>query len=215
MVPNKESLYTQTMKMIPTISFANNQDKEEHFSSALVNHGLKNGCMRVRSLSESLLSRHHIQVPTKSIKQRKIRFSDIEIREYSIILGDNPSVSCGAPITISWNHDEDTTEIIDVDDFEERRAKSRKNQEDLRIKSCTREVWLRKAGFSTAELIKSMSQCRYKCPVHQECYGEKVEIEPQHTFEHSVVNSISKRIDSRRQKSNLFMNRRILSAYSC
>ena len=42
--------------------------------------------------------------PSESLQQKTVRFSDITIREYPMILGDNPSVSCGPPVTIDWQH---------------------------------------------------------------------------------------------------------------
>mmetsp|Transcript_28063 Transcript_28063/g.39444 ORF Transcript_28063/g.39444 Transcript_28063/m.39444 type:complete len:211 (+) Transcript_28063:88-720(+) len=210
--------------MIPSSSIEN-KAKEEHYS-AVIRNGVTNRCMRVKSLSESLSTRSLLQVPTRSNRQGQIRFSDVEIREYSIILGDNPSVSCGAPITISWDHDRETRVVIDVDEFETERAKSRKNREDLRIESRTREFWLRNAGFSTNQLIKSMKKCGHTFPLVQEPHDceliegpqvckPELETVPQKTAE-DAVNSISNRIFYRRQKSDTFINKkRFISAYSC
>ena len=35
---------------------------------------------------------------------RKVDFSSVTIREYPRILGDNPSCSCGAPVTFDWHY---------------------------------------------------------------------------------------------------------------
>jgi hypothetical protein len=35
-------------------------------------------------------------------RKRRVVFGRIEIKEYSYMLGDNPSVSDGAPLTIAW-----------------------------------------------------------------------------------------------------------------
>lgn len=37
-------------------------------------------------------------------KRKLVAFSTIEIREYPMTVGDNPSVSRGVPVTIEWNY---------------------------------------------------------------------------------------------------------------
>jgi len=37
--------------------------------------------------------------------KRNVSFSHLQIREYAITLGDNPSVSSGPPVTLDWSYD--------------------------------------------------------------------------------------------------------------
>jgi hypothetical protein len=74
---------------------------------------------------------NHVDVITQDTnaeeppKRSSIRFSTVEIRSYPMILGDNPSVTAGIPITIDWLHQDEVT--CDVVDYEvtrpERRAR--------------------------------------------------------------------------------------------
>jgi hypothetical protein len=60
---------------------------------------------------------------------KKVCFDDVHIREYGFILGDNPSVSKGAPLQIDWEyHNED---VIDVDIFEHCRAPVRRHRKKI------------------------------------------------------------------------------------
>jgi len=53
---------------------------------------------------------------SKNDEDLSVSFSSVEIREYAIRMGDNPSVSAGPPITIEWKHFNE--KIIDIDTFE-------------------------------------------------------------------------------------------------
>lgn len=62
-------------------------------------------------------------------KKRKVRFSTVLIRDYSIILGDHPCVSYGPPITIDWDYQQH--EPRDVDEYEFENALSRRSQREM------------------------------------------------------------------------------------
>lgn len=54
--------------------------------------------------------------------QRQVRFGNLQVREYPIMLGDNPSCSSGPPLTIEWNHTKE--EVIPVGIYEFQRSLS-------------------------------------------------------------------------------------------
>jgi len=54
---------------------------------------------------------------------RSVSFRDVIIREYEQILGDNPAVSYGPPISLDWKYQE--VGIIPVDEYEDARKKRR------------------------------------------------------------------------------------------
>ena len=53
----------------------------------------------------------------KKSRRKKVSFDQVRIRHYPIIMGDNPSVSQGAPISMGWSYEELLS--LDLDDFEE------------------------------------------------------------------------------------------------
>eukprot|EP00934_Nitzschia_sp_Nitz4_P000237 Nitzschia sp. Nitz4//scaffold280_size24494//19940//20440//NITZ4_008395-RA/size24494-processed-gene-0.22-mRNA-1//1//CDS//3329545600//237//frame0 len=59
-----------------------------------------------------------------SLSLKKVWFDSVEIKYHKIILGDNPAVSEGAPITISWKPLD--REVVDVDCYESSRIKTKK-----------------------------------------------------------------------------------------
>ncbi|KAG7342837.1 hypothetical protein IV203_020781 [Nitzschia inconspicua] len=52
-----------------------------------------------------------------------VQFSTVEIRNYRMVLGDNPSVTSGVPVTLDWLYDE--CMVCDVSDYEDSRPPRR------------------------------------------------------------------------------------------
>lgn len=82
-----------------------------------------------------------------SVKQG-VRFSTITIREYPITLGDNPSVSCGAPVTIAWKHEREI--ICAVSEYEDGRI--RRTKLEILLPASMRMDLIRESGASRAEI---------------------------------------------------------------
>lgn len=68
-------------------------------------------------------------------------FSQVNVREYQRVLGDNPSVRSGPPISIGWNYDPDEISVS-LDDFEAGRGSPRASSEYI-IPRATREQMLK------------------------------------------------------------------------
>ena len=86
-------------------------------------------------------------------KKDKVSFSKIHIREYPIIIGDNPSIMTGVPITIDWVH---VSEIkFTIDEYEDFKPESR-TMAQLRMPSSCRNGILQRQGFSTAEIRRGL-----------------------------------------------------------
>jgi hypothetical protein len=90
------------------------------------------------------------QPSVESSGSRRVKFSVVQIREYSQTLGDNPAVFYGAPIQLSWEYEEHGT--MDIDQFEAHRGERRTPMEMV-LSYMHRRNTLRKVyGFSEAEL---------------------------------------------------------------
>jgi hypothetical protein len=55
---------------------------------------------------------------------KKIRFTTVHIHEHLLVLGDNPAVSRGVPLTLSWESCH--SKVYSVDEYEKRRQPKRR-----------------------------------------------------------------------------------------
>lgn len=84
-------------------------------------------------------------------EKKSVSFDTIEVREHQVVLGDNPSVSSGPPLSIAW--ESHATHIVSVDDYESVRP-TRRSREQMLVPRSTREEWLRNAGFARSEFVE-------------------------------------------------------------
>ena len=120
-----------------------------------------------------------------SLGLKKVWFDTVEIKYHKVILGDNPSVSDGAPITIHWKYH--TREVLDISNFESKdptscrirrkdgflavptnKAKSssssnnsgsgRKSSKELRIDVQDRAALLLKNGYSLTDIGRKVQE---------------------------------------------------------
>lgn len=84
----------------------------------------------------------------------KVKFENIKIRHYDMDLGDNPSCSIGAPVTLSWDYFEEDEQDIDIYEFERRQRRRRRNRE-LLLNYYQRQAILRRIGYSDEALRKA------------------------------------------------------------
>lgn len=89
-----------------------------------------------------------IPLTTNDMKY-EVAFDTVTVREYGMILGDNPSCSYGPPVQLDWEYFERPVEDLDI--YEEARGERRKLQQ-LGISYYRRKYLLSKAGHSRREL---------------------------------------------------------------
>jgi hypothetical protein len=84
-------------------------------------------------------------------RQTTISFGSIQVREYELVLGDNPDVKVGPPISLGWSFVEHEQEPLD--EYETRRNANRIRRPNLRMSSITRKNLLRNVfGVSEEEI---------------------------------------------------------------
>lgn len=79
-----------------------------------------------------------------------VRFGNVSIRQYPVIVGDNPGGNSGPPLSIGWEFFDEVT--LDVIEYEQERPPRRKGREML-VPVDVRVARLRNAGYSRAEIV--------------------------------------------------------------
>ena len=77
-------------------------DDKEELHLVVEKLTIKEGGEEEISQVDSKEERKEIVVKTETLKTTKVAFSSVEIKVYPYILGDNPSVPKGSPLTIDW-----------------------------------------------------------------------------------------------------------------
>mmetsp|Transcript_50 Transcript_50/g.112 ORF Transcript_50/g.112 Transcript_50/m.112 type:complete len:286 (-) Transcript_50:324-1181(-) len=102
---------------------------------------LDRSIMKRRTIDESLHSTYGSEDGMMhSRKHLSLQFANVNIREYSRTVGDNPSCSSGPPISISWEYN--IVGNITLDDYERTRP-PRRIQKEMVIPRRLREDMLR------------------------------------------------------------------------
>lgn len=101
--------------------------------------------LRTRDTTRLSIKRSRTTKPHKSVS-----FSNLAIREYGVIVGDNPSAR-SLPITLSWAHTEEPR-IYDVDSYEETRTGRRRRGEGIRMSYVEKRLLLREHGIKEEDI---------------------------------------------------------------
>ena len=112
-------------------------------TSPLAGRQLKS-CMKVASQRDSLARIARTSRPEDIdisssrclqpvLEPKQIRFGNVEFREYTRRLSDNPSTSSGPPIGIGWDFNPEDTISIDLEVYEDDREGSRRTKRELAI----------------------------------------------------------------------------------
>jgi hypothetical protein len=113
------------------------------------------GCMKLRTQAESISQTFTTSRPcnneSSSSLQPSVTFSALEFHTHRLILGDNPSVSVGPPLAMSWKAVK--SEILDLEDYETSRP-PRRERCDLVVPRSMRVTWLRNEGYARSELAE-------------------------------------------------------------
>ena len=113
-----------------------------------------------RTASVSCLKRRDSNDKGTTKPKRTISFSNLEIREYDLTIGDNPSVSYGPPVQLSWQYSQGETR--DLEDYESQkemdRSRGRRSRRVENISWAKREAMLKRQGFSQDDIDSKMKE---------------------------------------------------------
>jgi len=106
-------------------------------------------CLSVSTLEESI-DFYNSNNTIKNKLSKQVSFHNLQIREYNIELGDNPSCSYGPPISMGWNYNDKND--IHLDELNSDNLDVKKPSHD----AVARYDMLRDAGYTEADIIKSI-----------------------------------------------------------
>lgn len=110
--------------------------------------------MSSRTLHESL-HRGRVQHQARPKMKRSVSFAKVNIREYERVMGDNPSVTSGPPLSIGWRCTPEPITMT-IDDYEDGKGLPRSSSEYL-VPKAVRENLLREhAGVSRSEMVHTI-----------------------------------------------------------
>lgn len=90
--------------------------------------------------------------------KKSVRFSNVVVREYPMILGDNPSVSHGPPVTISWKHSAE--HLLELENHISMTPFPRRSVGQMAMPSFYRKDLLVEAGCSDVDMREATKQAR-------------------------------------------------------
>ena len=86
-----------------------------------------------------------------SLEPKKVEFGSISIRRHPLVIGDNPSVTSGAPLQIGWKVMSEATHSIDLYEHLQEQ-KGRRSRRELRFPVDVRSQILIDSGHSVEEI---------------------------------------------------------------
>mmetsp|Transcript_36208 Transcript_36208/g.79256 ORF Transcript_36208/g.79256 Transcript_36208/m.79256 type:complete len:203 (-) Transcript_36208:4-612(-) len=89
--------------------------------------------------------------------KKSVRFDMIEIREYPYVLGDNPSVSNGPPLSVGWQSQSQF--FVNLEEYDDAKAEPRSRTE-MRFDGMLRVHILQRSGHTMSDIVKATAAVR-------------------------------------------------------
>jgi hypothetical protein len=97
-----------------------------------------------------------LECPYQASSDNALSWSTVEIHSHAIQLGDNPSVSHGPPVTITWKAFDSQTVLLE--DYETHKPDQQRTRQQMAMPRMCRENILREEGCSRGEMKKAMEE---------------------------------------------------------
>jgi len=128
-------------------------------SSKPKSRGREKSTSLTSSMSTKISSCCNDSIISNGSSCKSVRFDNVYIREYETVLGDNPSCSCGPPISLGWNYDDFDQKEMLVESYEQYRDGQRRNIHQMRIPSHIRHQTLKYLNVSTRDIRQIELEC--------------------------------------------------------
>ena len=180
-----------------TIGSMNDSSTESGMGTTIVSP--KCSCMIIRTHAESL-STDSLEHSRKAA-ELSVKFDRIEVQSYPIIMGDNPAVSGGIPLTIGWEPF-NLVANYSIDNYEKKGGVTRSCDEMIMSSLCRFQL-LAKTN-STNDIVKRLQEVgqarkdRYETISH--LYNEKNEERKE-----KLVRAFKNLISGNKKKEKVFL----------
>lgn len=101
-------------------------------------------------------------------------FTEVQVRRYDIVAGDNPSVTMGPPLSIGWEFESESS--FNIDEFEECRG-VRRSSAEMVMPRAVREELLLANGFTKKEIMEVVKEVA-RCKNNRQLTVENMKFEP-------------------------------------
>ena len=137
-------------------------DSPKHYSGLISSESTIETKISTSSLdldsSSSTCSSSILSSGAKIAQRRRssVQFGSLTIRNYEVQLGDNPSCSNGAPVSIGWRYNE--LNPICIEKYEAWMKDKRRSRKEFHLPRFHRESILRECGYSRSEMTKATKE---------------------------------------------------------
>ena len=91
---------------------------------------------------------------SSSSSSKSVKFHEVQVREYAVSIGDNPSCSDGPPISLDWSYNENHNSFS-LDTFESHREGNRRSKIEMRVPADVRHSTLKQWDVSMDEIVRA------------------------------------------------------------
>lgn len=92
-------------------------------------------------------------------RKKSVRFDQVEVIEFPYLLGDNPSVSFGPPISMTHTHqDRFSVDLIEYDDAKQ--TIHRRSMQEMRMDQMLRTHILQSSGHSLRDIMRATAEAQ-------------------------------------------------------
>lgn len=133
------------------------------------------GCLRVRTQKKSLARRYsECKSSNSNAAKKTVSWDTIQINTHEVVLGDNPAVSVGPPLSIGWARWH--SESLSIDAYEEHRPERRRS-EGLRVPRSERErLLMQEFGVARSYMVET-TQLVNKIKIHRRVNAKRGPLE--------------------------------------